>query len=134
MATRTLKPLNRTLTILGASRILVGASCWIAPATTTQIFAMWTLPQATSIVVRTFGARDALIGLWLLTAKSEEERRRAVYFGAAVDASDALSCLMSWYTGDLPPTAALIAGSGALCVVAWARFGIGRFKMGEKPS
>jgi hypothetical protein len=75
-----------------------------------------------------------MLGLWLLTARSEEERRKAVYFGAAVDASDALSCMMSWYTGDLPPTAALAAGGGALCVIAWARFGIGRFAMVKKPN
>lgn len=131
MATQTIRPLNRTLKLLGASRILAGASFWAAPATSTQTFLMWTLPQTTSMAIRMGGAREIILGLWLLTAKSEEERRKAVIFGAIVDASDVLSALASWYMGDMPPSAALAIGGGALFMVGWARFGNGRFKLGK---
>lgn len=71
-----------------------------------------------------------MLGLWLLTSRSE--RWKAVLLGVVVDVPDALSWLMSWYTGNLPPSAALAAGGGAFCLVAWTKSRIGLPRMGQK--
>lgn len=111
------------LQILASARLLVGASSWLLPYHASRIFALLTLPPTSTVAMRLFGVRDAMLGLLLITAGTEAERQRMVNAGLLVDAIDVLASLVGYAMGEQEPKVAGMVGAGAATLVGLGLMG-----------
>jgi hypothetical protein len=116
-------PLPLPLKILATARLVVGASSWLLPYHASRVFALLTLPPQTTIAMRLFGVRDAMLGALLLTAGTEAERSRIVLAGLVVDGIDVLSSLVGFGMGEQEPEVAGMVGVGAAILVGLGLMG-----------
>jgi uncharacterized membrane protein YgcG len=78
---------------------------WSAPppgsslATQAAVFALLTLERQSTILMRIFGVRDAMLGALLIAAGTQAERRRMVLVGLAVDGMDVFGELGGVWSG-----------------------------------
>lgn len=105
------------LKLLASARLIVGASSWLFPYQASRVFALMTLTPESTIAMRLFGVRDAVLGVLLIAAKTGAERQRIVNAGLVVDAIDVLACLAGYAMGEQEPkVAAMVAGEAAALV------------------
>lgn len=119
------KPLSRPLpiTILGIGRLGVGVSSWIFPRQIWKAFALMTLPPSSTIIMRLFGVRDAVLAVLLLTANNDSEQQRMLAAGAISDIFDILACAVGFISGEVDQSSALMLAGGAsvpVLLAAWA--------------
>ena len=87
---------------LALGRAAVGVASWLLPSLSMRILGVDPATHpAMPPILRLFGARDAAMGLAYLTA-GEQERKRWLAIGMAVDAADAAAALLSGRRGGLP--------------------------------
>jgi len=118
------------LTILAASRMAVGISCFTFPSFTCATF-FYPIPTGSNLAIRMVGSRDFMLGAFLFAAKSPEMRRNAVLIGAAVDALDAAASLFGWAKGEVDGAPTVMFGGGAtgfvlLAALGWRMGGLGK--------
>ena len=118
-----LPPLPLPLKLLGAARLLVGASSWLLPYHASRVFALLTLPPQTTVILRLFAVRDAMLAGLLLTAGTEAERSRMVMGGVMVDGIDVLASLVGFGLGEQEPEVAGIVGAGAAILMSLGLMG-----------
>lgn len=111
-------------TALGALHLLIGLLSLAVPVwTAINVFGL--APARTvPIATRVGGARDAVLGGWLLLSSSPGEQKRLLTALALVDILDTISAIVCFAEGNLPAeivrAATLTSGSlAALALVAW---------------
>jgi hypothetical protein len=99
-------------TILGASRLLVGAVSLIAPYTAGRIFGIAREPAA-AWVTRLFGSRELVLAAALLAAPADQVSSVAA-LGAGIDALDAVSSVAERSRGTISDYTLVSGGFGAV--------------------
>jgi hypothetical protein len=103
-------------TILGVSRLCVGALSLAVPGTSARVFGI-EANRTNSWVTRLFGSRELILAGALLAAKEPDVRTIALV-GAAVDGLDVLSSAVELGRGRLSTWSSIIGGGGAVLFVA----------------
>ncbi|WCB94751.1 hypothetical protein DSM104299_03490 [Baekduia alba] len=108
------------VTSLAIARLAVGGSAFATPRQAGRAFGLDAdgNPQA-PYLARLFGARDAALGVGLLTS-SGDAQRQWLMIGAGCDAADALAAVAGGRAGYLPKASATLLTAVALSAVAWA--------------
>lgn len=115
---------EQAATLLAAARIAIGVGGYVAPGAAARVFG--TQPQrdpALAFVIRTFAARDLVLGVGLAGSQGRE-RERWLVLGALADALDAAAALWAARRRQIPPlnaVATALAAGGAVAVAARAR-------------
>lgn len=111
--------------LLAAARIGVGVGGYLAPGTGARFFgAHPDRDPAVSFVVRTFAARDFVLGVGLAGAEGHSERDRWLVLGALVDVMDATAALLAARKRQIPAVngvGAALAAAAAVAVALRAR-------------
>ena len=103
------------ITGLAYGRISVGALCLLSPKLAARVFLLdpKTNPQL-SYMGRMFGSREIALGVITLAAPDGEARRRLIQLGVAVDATDAVTGIVTAASGAVPKkTGFLLTVAGA---------------------
>ncbi len=111
------------ITTLVSIRGLIGISALAVPGLLAQIFLLPTSP-ANYLMYRLFGSRDLSLAGLLWTAKTPEERRRALMIGAITDGIDTVSAAVCALTGTTELIPAAVAGGGAAVLCAMGLLGM----------
>lgn len=110
---------STTVTALGATRIAIGAAAFAAPRLTGRAFGLDAAGNPQSpYLARLFGARDAALGLGVLTSEGAAQRHW-IMIGAGCDAADALAGVAAGRAGYLPKVATVLVTAAALGGVAF---------------
>src|SRR4051795_9402569 len=105
---------STTVTALGATRIAIGAAAFAAPRLTGRAFGLDAAGNPQSpYLARLFGARDAALGIGLLTS-SGAARRQWVMIAAGCDAADALAGIAGGRAGYLSKTSTVLVTAAAV--------------------
>ncbi|KIL93747.1 hypothetical protein FAVG1_02308 [Fusarium avenaceum] len=106
--------------VLSIVRVVVGGACFFAPQLTCSLH-HYHVPSPYLLFVRMMGAREAINGALLYTARDENEsdggRRsisRALWVGLLADSTDICSLLYGVIVGEVGTTIAGIVGGGAV--------------------
>ncbi|MCW2984783.1 MAG: hypothetical protein JWR63_2353 [Conexibacter sp.] len=101
-------------TSLAIARLAVGGSAFAAPRLTGRAFGLDAdaNPQA-PYLARLFGARDAALGIGILTSRGDAQRQWLM-IGAGCDAADALAGIAGGRAGYLPKAASALVTAAAL--------------------
>ena len=105
---------EKAINAVAISRIVVGASAWLAPNLSGRLFGLdpERNPQA-SYVGRLFGARDVVLGAGALRAP-RRQKEKWLKAGLACDVADTAAGMMAGARGTLPaPAAALVTLTAA---------------------
>lgn len=98
------------LQILTGLRFAVGVGALVAPATTAKLFGMDAAANPQSLyMARLFGARDIALAIGT-NATTGPSRKTWIKIGAATDATDVVSALVSGREGSLPKVSAILGG------------------------
>jgi len=91
------------ITGLAYGRISVGALCLLSPKLAARLFLLdpKSNPQL-PYLGRMFGSREVALGLITLAAPDGDTRRRLIQLGVAVDATDAVTGVLSAASGAVP--------------------------------
>jgi hypothetical protein len=115
---------------LAYTRIAAGAACVIAPQFTCTLF-KYNVPIGSALLVRMFGARDAVIGELLLTAQDKNapdggrrEMRRALWANIAADAFDIGSVAYAVAKGHVGKSTGGLLGAGAMVFIGLGAWGL----------
>jgi hypothetical protein len=103
-------------TILGVSRLCVGALSLAAPGTSARVFGV-DRTRSNDWITRLFGSRELILAGALLAAKEPDVRTIALV-GAAIDGLDVLSSAVELGRGRLSTWSSVIGGGGAVLFVA----------------
>ncbi|HZT68009.1 MAG TPA: hypothetical protein VFA11_19655 [Acidimicrobiales bacterium] len=107
--------MSRSIGALAAARVVLGAGLLLFPGLARPWLGDSAGDRATRVVVRSFAARDAIIGAGALIALRRQRPVRGwVEAGAAADGADAVASLLAW--GRLPTSGRLVplfAAAGA---------------------
>ena len=118
-----LSTLPLPLKILATARLIVGASSWLLPYHASGAFTLMTLTPESTIALRLFGVRDAMLGVLLIAAKTAAERQRIVNAGLVVDSIDVLASLVGYTMGEQEPKVAAMVAGGAVTLVGLGLMG-----------
>lgn len=80
-------------TALAAGRLSLGAALTVAPSRTLRPWLGADLGVEARAVARMLGARDLVLGAWLLDRRGSGDARNAAIAGAVADGADALVAL-----------------------------------------
>lgn len=111
---------EQAATLLAAARIGLGVGAYLAPGVAARAFG--TQPQADpagAFVIRTFAARDLILGVGLAGAQGRE-RDRWLVLGALADALDAVAALWAARRRQIPAVNGVAIALGAGSAVAFA--------------
>src|ERR1700712_2634343 len=102
------------VTSLATTRVVLGVSAFAAPRLAGQAFRIDAdaNPQA-PYLARLFGARDAALGIGVLTS-SGDAQRRWLRIGTGCDVADALAGIAAGRAGYLPKPAAVLVTAAAV--------------------
>jgi hypothetical protein len=106
------------VTSLAIARLAIGGSAFATPRLAGRAFGLDSEanPQA-PYLARLFGARDAALGIGILTSDGDA-RRQWIMIGAGCDAADALAGLAGGRAGYLPKaTSALVTATALGAIV-----------------
>ncbi|KAI9887650.1 MAG: hypothetical protein M1823_000514 [Watsoniomyces obsoletus] len=117
------------ITTLVSIRGLIGISAIATPGLLAQTFLFPTSPSH-YLMTRLFGSRDLTIAGLLWTARTPEERRRALMIGAITDGIDAVSSAVCVATGATELLPAALAGGGAAVLCAMGVWGMRQISTG----
>ena len=111
---------EKAINAVAISRIVVGASTWLAPNLSGRLFGLdpERNPQA-SYVGRLFGARDVVLGAGALRAQ-RKQKEMWLKAGLACDVADTAAGMMAGARGTLPAPAATLV---TLTAAAFATVG-----------
>jgi hypothetical protein len=110
---------QRTAVWVGWLRAGAGAAAWVTPGLTGRILGIdASSTSPVRFVLRLFGARDLAMGTAVLSARNERELDRWVTLGIAVDAADAVTCLMAGARGQVPRRTAVLGALSAVVGIA----------------
>ena len=107
-----------SVTSLAIARLAIGGSAFATPRLAGRLFGLdaEANPQ-TPYLARLFGARDAALGIGILTSEGDA-RRQWVMIGVGCDAADALAGLAGGRAGYLPKaTSALVTATALGAIV-----------------
>lgn len=97
-------------TAVGALSVGLGALALAVPGPTAMALGLSPAANpALPLLVRMIGIRNTTMGLGLLTATAQEDRRRALQLGLAVGVADLTAVLLATRTRVLDTRAALVA-------------------------
>ncbi|KAH7245127.1 hypothetical protein BKA59DRAFT_169492 [Fusarium tricinctum] len=112
--------------VLSIVRVAVGGACFFAPQLTCSLHD-YHVPAPYLLFVRMIGAREAINGALLYTARDENESdggrrsiRRALWVGIIADSTDIFSLLYGLAMGEVGTSIAGITGTGAIGAITLA--------------
>jgi len=117
---------EQALNLLRIVRFAIGGVGWAAPVTSARLMAL-DAPSSVneSYLMRLFAVRDALMGV-LLLVPDEDERRRHLSIGVAVDLADVVAGAAGAATGRARPAGAVFPCVAGLCGASLGAAAIGR--------
>ncbi|KAH7068723.1 hypothetical protein FB567DRAFT_541059 [Paraphoma chrysanthemicola] len=128
------QPLSTTaqtvIKVLTVMRVGVGAACIVAPRFTCALF-KYNVPAEQALIVRMFGARDAVFGELLATAEDKErpdrgrrEIKRAIWGALAADVMDLGAIAFGVATGQVGKTPGILLGAAAIGAIGIGAVGL----------
>ncbi|KAH6954242.1 hypothetical protein DER45DRAFT_570090 [Fusarium avenaceum] len=112
--------------VLSIVRVAIGGACFFAPQLTCSLH-NYHVPAPYLLFVRMMGAREAINGALLYTARDENENdggrrsiRRALWVGLIADSTDILSLSYAYIMGEAGAAIAGVTGAGAVGAITLA--------------
>jgi hypothetical protein len=106
------------VTSLAITRLAVGGSAFLTPRLAGRAFGLDAAANPQSpYLARLFGARDAALGIGILTSDGDA-RRQWLMIGAGCDAADALAGLAAGRAGYLPKATSALVTAVAVGAIA----------------
>jgi hypothetical protein len=108
---------TNAVTSMAIARLAIGGSAFATPRLAGRLFGLdaEANPQ-TPYLARLFGARDAALGIGILTSEGDA-RRQWLAIGVGCDAADVLAGLAGGRAGYLPKTTAALVTATAVSAV-----------------
>ena len=116
---------SNTITTIGALRVLIGSTTWIAPQQSVRFFGLDSASSPVSensqSIARLFGVREFALGVSLLGLVGNNDPavlQTIVKLGIIIDAVDLAAFLIAYQKGHIAERGLLLSGAGAAVFAA----------------